>query len=223
MSAGLFTDDRVLYALSIALDELTVKGEMTREERLFLLGGRLRYLNFHKEGAGFPKNPAQTWLPKSVWTRVCHLSTLSAFRGILQTFEEQSHAWRRYYESARPEAAALPGGLGVRLSTVEKALLLRALRPGAFSNHEVLCRLQLSSHFPSSPPPIPFPSMIPNQKTCSKTPWPLSSSRKGSVGLTLNATRHRLSPVPTELLPTFPCSFYCSRVKGTRRPQACRP
>ena len=129
MSAGLFMADRILYALRIALEELIFRKEMTEEEKLFLLAGRLPYLDLENGGDAIPENPVASWLPKSVWTRLCHLGTLPPFRGILQTFKEQSHAWKRYYKSARPEATALPGGLGVRLTTVEKALLLRALRP----------------------------------------------------------------------------------------------
>ena len=73
--------------------------------------------------------PLQEWLPPSIWPKIKALEGLKSFNGIGDLMQSDSDDWRKWFDSEMPEVAKLPGDFNQTLTTFDRLILLRAIRP----------------------------------------------------------------------------------------------
>ncbi|KAG8227082.1 hypothetical protein J437_LFUL007419 [Ladona fulva] len=118
---SLFEKDKLLFSVLLAITLLREKDEIDQEEWMFLMTGGVGLDNPHP-------NPAE-WLPKKSWDELCRLSNLNNFKGLKQDFCDNIRAWKQYYDKTQPQHEELPGPWKSSLSSFQKLIILRCLRP----------------------------------------------------------------------------------------------
>jgi dynein heavy chain len=95
------------------------------EWKYFIVGGILL------DASSAPKNPAPAWLTEKSWADFVTLSELPAFAGLTDDVAADVDAWRAVYDSIDPDRllAELPQGWSGKLSSLERMLVLKAVRP----------------------------------------------------------------------------------------------
>ena len=73
--------------------------------------------------------PLQEWLPPAVWPKIKALEGLKSFNGIGDLMQSDSDDWRKWFDSEMPEIAKLPGDFNHSLTSFDRLILLRAIRP----------------------------------------------------------------------------------------------
>ncbi|KAK7874036.1 hypothetical protein R5R35_004587 [Gryllus longicercus] len=98
------------------------EGQMARDSLMFFLTG----------GVGLENtlaNPAPDWLPDKSWDEACRLNDLPVFKGFREHLQAQLGAWEAFAEGTEPHLTPLPAPWGARLSSFERMLVLRVMRP----------------------------------------------------------------------------------------------
>ena len=85
-----------------------------------------------------PHNPT-TWINsettwRQIYTEMSGLEVLPQFKGILQHFIEQTADWRDIYEKENPSKEPLPAEWKDRLESLDKVLIIKAIRPDKVTN-----------------------------------------------------------------------------------------
>lgn len=88
---------------------------------MFLLTGGVGLDNPHK-------NPS-TWLPAKSWDELCRLNDLPHFHGMSKDIAENLDQWKVIFDSSEPQNEPLPDPWDKKLSTFQKMLTLRIIRP----------------------------------------------------------------------------------------------
>ena len=95
-------------------------------------------LRFLIAGGGIPDgsiaNPGEGWLSERSWVELQSLNLVPAFVGIADTFHQYSTEFRAYFDSQEPHKADMPGKWDAELSSFQKLLILKCLRPDKFTN-----------------------------------------------------------------------------------------
>lgn len=136
---SLFEKDKLFFSFLLCIRYL--RKEIDPAELRFLLTGTAA------PGITIPENPCRnfrfednekgdvgstasmTWLSGTCWEQLVRLSHLPAFNGFHEYFDSHQRQWRAYYEHVDPYAKPLPGQWDKQLSTFQKMLVLRCLRP----------------------------------------------------------------------------------------------
>ncbi|KNC96829.1 uncharacterized protein SPPG_07663 [Spizellomyces punctatus DAOM BR117] len=120
---SLFKKDKLLFSFLLCIGLMRGRGEVDSDEWMFLLTGGVGM------DSGLPPNPASEWLSDKSWGEVCRLSALPAFKGFSNTFKESVTAWKEIYDSGEPHKEPYPAGWDQRLSSFQKLVVLRIIRP----------------------------------------------------------------------------------------------
>ncbi|XP_066284547.1 dynein axonemal heavy chain 3-like isoform X3 [Branchiostoma lanceolatum] len=120
---SLFEKDKLLFSflLSIGLARM-VEGAVDDDEWRFLLTGGVALDN------PYP-NPAPDWLKDKSWNEIVRCSDLTAFQGFMLHFKSNLGSWKSIYDSNCPHEEELPAPWNSQLSFLEKAIVLRCIRP----------------------------------------------------------------------------------------------
>eukprot|EP00604_Paraphysomonas_vestita_P004169 CAMPEP_0174821982 /NCGR_PEP_ID=MMETSP1107-20130205/11973_1 /TAXON_ID=36770 /ORGANISM="Paraphysomonas vestita, Strain GFlagA" /LENGTH=178 /DNA_ID=CAMNT_0016039729 /DNA_START=313 /DNA_END=846 /DNA_ORIENTATION=+ len=73
--------------------------------------------------------PLHEWMSDSVWPKIKALEGLKRFTGLGDNMQSDSDDWMAFFDSEMPETAKLPGDYQRSLTSFDRLILLRALRP----------------------------------------------------------------------------------------------
>ncbi|XP_053614808.1 dynein axonemal heavy chain 12 [Plodia interpunctella] len=118
---SLFDKDKLMFSFIMCSKMMLSTGEMTHEEYLFLITGGIAVENLLKK-------PVE-WLPDKNWDEICRLSDLPAYAGFKDSFIKDIQLWKDVYDDIDPHTRAIPGAWEENLSSFQKLLVIRILRP----------------------------------------------------------------------------------------------
>ena len=119
---SLFEKDKLLFSFTLAGTIFQYKKEMDPVEFRFVITGGVPEQDP-------PKNPVP-WQTDKLWEEMFRLSHLNEhFSKLYEFFAAQPDKFKHIYESAEPHNEAMPEPWASKLSTFQKLLLLRTLRP----------------------------------------------------------------------------------------------
>ena len=123
---GLFEVDKLTVATMMALKILVNDGKMKEDDVNFLVMGKI---------SSDPGNmgPLHEWLPEAIWPKIKAIEGMTAFKGLGDNMQSDSDDWSAWFDDAKAEQAKLPGDYQKGLTSFEKLILLRALRPDRVS------------------------------------------------------------------------------------------
>ena len=78
--------------------------------------------------------PLQEWLPENLWPKIKGLESMKRFKGLGDNMQGDSDAWSSWFDKEKAEAAVLPGEYQKSLTSFERLILLRAIRPDRLLN-----------------------------------------------------------------------------------------
>ena len=119
---SLFEKDKLLFSFILCTNILKSKDELTTEELMFFLTGGVGMDNSKP-------NPAPAWLADRSWDEICRMSDLSSFTGFLPDFCKRTNEWQVVYDHPTPYSCAIPEPWEGKLTTVQKMIINRCLRP----------------------------------------------------------------------------------------------
>ena len=120
---SLFKRDKLLFAFLLCIGICRLKKEIDQAEWMFFLTGGVGI------DSNIPANPAPSWLQEKSWTEIYRLSNLPAYGNFWQDFRSNLDGWKSVYDSATPYKTTYPSNWDYRLTTWQKLLVLRCLRP----------------------------------------------------------------------------------------------
>lgn len=157
---SLFEKDKVVFSALLTVTILRSQDLLDVVEWKFLLTGGIA---MDKDQ---PPNPEPSWISDKSWTELCRLSALSNFNGLTNDIADQPDGWRELYESREPHEIPFPGVWNTKITTFQKLLALRCLRPDkmvpAFQNFVVE---QMGRKF-VEPPPFDLASSYEDSSSC---------------------------------------------------------
>jgi dynein heavy chain len=120
---GLYTRDKFLLQLQIALKIDIRKGEVKPAE----------FLTFIKGGAALDLNSVEPkpkpWILDMTWLNIIQLSSLPQFSELPNQVTRGASSWKNWFDEAEPEEAPLPDGYDSVLDVFRKLLLIRSWCP----------------------------------------------------------------------------------------------
>ncbi|KAJ3087451.1 Dynein heavy chain 1, axonemal [Quaeritorhiza haematococci] len=120
---SLFEKHKLLFSFLLAIRILMDENKIDPAQWKFLLTGGTA-----AEEKGL-QNPAPDWLSKTSWTEIQSLSSLATFTGFDETFADHIADYRAIFDSPQPHREMLPGPWSKTLTSFQKILVLRCLRP----------------------------------------------------------------------------------------------
>ena len=120
---SLFEKDKLVFSVLLCVAILRSQDKLEMPEWRFLITGGIAM------DKNQPPNPDPNWISEKSWNEICRLSALPAFENLSVDFGKNAEGWRELYDSREPHEIALPGKWNSQLSTFQKLLVLRCLRP----------------------------------------------------------------------------------------------
>ncbi|TYZ57148.1 hypothetical protein PybrP1_002034 [[Pythium] brassicae (nom. inval.)] len=123
---GLFERDKLTVATMLTLKILLKDGLLTDAEVEFLLISKS-----HPDAGN--AGSASEWLLAPLWAKIKALEQLKCFQGLGDAVQNDPDEWRKWFAAEDAERQKLPGDF-VKLSSFQRMILLRALRPDRVTN-----------------------------------------------------------------------------------------
>eukprot|EP00727_Mastigamoeba_balamuthi_P012891 m51a1_g8224 putative dynein heavy chain axonemal (4742) ;mRNA; r:111319-133683 len=123
---SLFVKHKLLFSFILCIRFMQSKKQIDAMQWRFLLAGGAAIAGKLEKVA----NPF-SWLEEKSWNELVSLSQLSGLTGIHEAMAEVPELLKKYYESQTPFQEKLPEPWNTNLTTLEKMLILRCLRPDA--------------------------------------------------------------------------------------------
>ena len=143
---SLFEKDKLLFSFILTTKIMISNKQMTMSDLQFLLN------NTSSTDDEF-KNPDPSWITDKIWPSIVQLNQLQGFSGFVNEFHKNLKEWKVIYDDFKPEEMPLPGIWDLKLTSFEKLLLLRALRPDKLSaGISTFIEREMGSKFVSPPP-----------------------------------------------------------------------
>jgi dynein heavy chain len=120
---SLFEKDKLLFSFNMAVKIMQADGLVDSTEWMCLLSGKVS----HPLTA--PENPCPDWMDVRMWNEVLGFSSLPIFDGFADSFVRDVTAWRAIFDHPEPQWAEMPGGWTQKLNSLQRILVLRAMRP----------------------------------------------------------------------------------------------
>lgn len=113
-----------MYSFILYTTILLESGEITENEMSFLITGGFAV------GELTVKNPAADWLPEKSWTEIFRIASASPdFADFMQSFQDDTLSWKKYYDLLDPVDASLPQPWETNLKSFQKLIVARVIRP----------------------------------------------------------------------------------------------
>ncbi|XP_008412159.1 dynein heavy chain 12, axonemal [Poecilia reticulata] len=119
---SLFEKDKLLFSFLLCCNLLLAKGELEHSEFMFLLTGGVGLQNT-------VPNPDSSWLQEKNWDEICRANELHGLQGIKEAFINNPGDFKPIHESKEPFSVSLPAPWCDQLSTLQKMIVIRCLRP----------------------------------------------------------------------------------------------
>ncbi|GBF98747.1 dynein heavy chain axonemal [Raphidocelis subcapitata] len=123
---SLFERHKLMFAFMLAIKVQQQRGGIDPREWRFLLAGPT---GGSGGGSGAPPKPSSGWLTDRSWGEVVALSALPAFAGFDRHLANNEAAYQALFDSAKAHEMPLAEPFQSRLSTFQRLLVLRCLRP----------------------------------------------------------------------------------------------
>ncbi|KAI8893820.1 dynein heavy chain and region D6 of dynein motor-domain-containing protein [Globomyces pollinis-pini] len=120
---SLFKKDKLLFSFILCVGILRGGGEIDADEWMFLLTGGLTLDN------NLPPNPAPEWLRDRAWGEANRVSHFQAFENFAADMTTTLKQWEVIYNSNEPYNEPLPGEWSTKLTSFQKLLTTRIIRP----------------------------------------------------------------------------------------------
>jgi dynein heavy chain len=144
---SLFEKHKLLFAFLLCIRLLRSKNQVDPGEWRFLISG-------NTVESDQTENPGE-WIDTRTWTEIQSLSSLPIFNGLASGFD--LNAWRKVFDSATPEKEPYPGEWEIKLNTLQKMCILRALRPDkVIESMQLFVTEKIGQRF-IEPPPFDLP------------------------------------------------------------------
>jgi len=122
---GLFEKDKLLFAFMIAANVLRHDKKIQEENWSFFVMGSGVMDSSHIEDY-----PGGLWMDRTRWVEINELdSRTEIFRGLAKSVIEKEAEWKEYCGAEKPHLLTMPEGYTEKLSSFQKVLLLKILRP----------------------------------------------------------------------------------------------
>nr|AML30858.1 axonemal inner arm dynein heavy chain 2 [Marsilea vestita] len=122
LSRSLFEKDKLLLSFLVCTDSMLRQKKIAPEELRFLVAGAVI---IEREKS----KPPASWLAQKLWTEMILLSKMEAFQGFSNHFAENPKKWKHIYDSPEPYKEALPDDWSTKLTSFQKLLIIRTIRP----------------------------------------------------------------------------------------------
>ncbi|GBG33042.1 Dynein heavy chain 7, axonemal [Hondaea fermentalgiana] len=123
---SLLEKDKLLFSFLLCVRILFGRNEINGQEWLFLLTGGVATDN------PYP-NPCPEWLGEKGWGEICRLADLPAFSGLRESMAAFKSGFQAIYDAADAHQMPLPDTWEDKMSSFQKMLVLRCLRPDKVS------------------------------------------------------------------------------------------
>ncbi|KAJ4457120.1 putative Dynein-1-beta heavy chain; flagellar inner arm I1 complex [Paratrimastix pyriformis] len=123
---GLFAKHKLLFTFQMCMKILLTEDPprfSPVEYQFFLRGGTVMDRDLQ------PKSPCTDWLSEPLWDNITELDKMESFRGIVGSFESSAKEWRKWFRTAEPERAPLPGEWESKCNPLQRMIIVRCLRP----------------------------------------------------------------------------------------------
>jgi dynein heavy chain len=117
---SLFEKHKLLFSFLLTVRILQGQQAIESDEWMFLISGKTL-------ASAKVDNPAPDWIDNRMWSEICHLSTLSSFKGLPEDISSDLESWRSIYDSLEPHFAKLPGSWSDK-DSFQRLCILRAIR-----------------------------------------------------------------------------------------------
>ncbi|XP_066592221.1 dynein axonemal heavy chain 7-like [Prorops nasuta] len=117
---SLFEKDKLMFSLLLLVNLLKKRESISIPQWLFLLTGGV--------GLDNPYNNPTSWLPSRQWDELCRLDVYLDFRGIRESFTNNSDQWKIIFDSKEPQRAEYPSPFEY-LNPFQRMIVLRCIRP----------------------------------------------------------------------------------------------
>lgn len=78
--------------------------------------------------------PLHEWMDENIWKKVKALESMPRFKGIGDSMQSDSDDWETWFEVEKVEEADIPGSFKEKLNSLDRLMLLRAMRPDRLVN-----------------------------------------------------------------------------------------
>ena len=130
--------------------------------------------------------PSSSWLEANVWSDLCYMAGLSAFKELPSTFESTLDEWQRVFDSAEPHKEKIPAPFDT-CTSLQRMCILRCLRRDKveLAMQDFICE-NLDHRF-IEPPPFDLRACYDDSTTISPLIFILSSGSDPNKDLDLLA------------------------------------
>ncbi|KYN44278.1 Dynein heavy chain 7, axonemal [Trachymyrmex septentrionalis] len=154
---SLFEKDKLLFSLLLSVNLLNKQGQLSTVQWMFLLTG----------GVGLENpfaNPTE-WLPARSWDELCRLDSVPGFTGIRDSYTRNIDEWKKIFDHKEPHTTTFPAPWN-KLSSFEKMLVLRCIRPDKIVPATQLFVQEQLGHQYIVPPPFDLASSFADSHSC---------------------------------------------------------
>ncbi|KAI8615245.1 dynein heavy chain and region D6 of dynein motor-domain-containing protein [Chytriomyces sp. MP71] len=174
---SLFEKDKLVFAFMLCISILKGRNEIDSDEWRFLITGGIGI------GDSSVANPDPSWMTDKSWSDVCLLSNLKGFQGFSKLFPNDVDQWKRLFESTDPHKVEFPGQWKSQLSSFQKLLVLRCLRPDKLTAAVQLYIIEKMGKRYVEPPPFNLASSYADSNTVAPLIFILSPGADPMTGL----------------------------------------
>ncbi|XP_028047400.2 dynein heavy chain 7, axonemal [Monomorium pharaonis] len=154
---SLFEKDKLLFSLLLSVNLLNKQGQLSMAQWMFLLTG----------GVGLENpfaNPVE-WLPTRCWDELCRLDSVPGFTGIRESYARSIDEWKKIFDHREPHTTSFPAPWN-KLSSFEKMLVLRCIRPDKIVPAAQLFVAEQLGHQYIVPPPFDLAASFADSHSC---------------------------------------------------------
>ncbi|EFC37691.1 hypothetical protein NAEGRDRAFT_81845 [Naegleria gruberi] len=121
---SLFQKDKLLFSLLLCIQLMRKKSLIDHEELKFLLTGTSSVVNSDETTRKLPE-----WITQNMYNELCQIDGMSSvFKNFKQEFFNHLEAWKKVYDSSKPNEEPYPDKWN-NLSILQKMMVLRIIRP----------------------------------------------------------------------------------------------
>jgi len=125
---GIFEKHKLMYAAQMTFMIMKGDGRLNNPAEVdFFLKGNISLEAINE------RVPAQ-WISPSGWKDLHQLATMENFETILTDIDNNTQEWEKWYRLETPEEASMPCGYSLRLTELQKLLILRCIRQDRVSS-----------------------------------------------------------------------------------------
>merc|ERR1711871_347608 len=125
---SLFEKDKLMFSFNLCIRVQTGDGEIDPVQWRYLLTGASKKLDA-------PPPPNTPWLTDGAWNEIQNMdASIPIFKGFMADFKTNVDHYQKYFDSNDPEKFPQMDGWDDKLNSLQKMIVLRAIRPDKVIN-----------------------------------------------------------------------------------------